>query len=80
MELDWTQALTIIGTNILMLIGTIGLAITIYLKDDEKISQHRKDTNDILKTIKDDMKDFQNSMKDFHGRMCAIEERKKCEK
>ncbi len=66
--MDWTQVLTVfavIATNL----GTI---IALYIQLDRKIDENRKDTNDLLRAI-------QSEMKDFHGRMCAIEERKKFE-
>ncbi len=71
--MDWTQAYAIIGSNLVMLIAILSLTVTMFLKDGEKIDQHRKETNDILKGIQDEMKDF-------HGRMCAIEERRKLDK
>lgn len=44
-----------------------------YLRLDKKLEQHRSETNAIIIAIREDMKDF-------HGRLCAIEERKKTTK
>lgn len=63
--MDWTQAFTIIGTNI-ALFGTL---IGMLLYQDKKIEENRRETNVILRELKDEMKDF-------HGRLCSIEERR----
>jgi len=71
--LDWTQAITvfaIIATNL----GTI---IALYVHTDKKIEENRKETNEILKGIREDIKEFHQGLRDFHGRLCAIEERGK---
>jgi hypothetical protein len=48
----------------------LGTVIALYLQQDKKTEEHRKETADILRAI-------QTEMKDFHGRLCAIEERNK---
>ena len=63
-KMDWTQVLTVfavIATN-------LGTVITLYCQLDKKLDEQRRETNDILKGIREEMKDF-------HGRLCAIEER-----
>jgi hypothetical protein len=62
--MDWTQVLTvfaIIATNL----GTI---IALHIQLDKKIDENRKETNQIVESIRLDIKEF-------HGRLCAIEER-----
>lgn len=64
--MDWTQVLTVfavIATN-------LGTVIALYIQSDNKFEMHRKETGDILRGI-------QMEMKDFHGRLCAIEEKRK---
>mgnify|MGYP001585291678 CR=1 FL=1 len=50
--------------------ANIGTVIALYIQQDKKTEEHRKETSDILRAI-------QQEMKDFHGRLCAIEERNK---
>lgn len=65
--MDWTQVLTMIVTN-------IGFVTAIFLwsrresRSDYRHMEARTDA--ILNAIKDEMKDF-------HGRLCAIEEKRK---
>lgn len=61
--MEWNQVYTIIGANILLLAGSIGITISLYMHTDRKF-------HELLKDVKDEMKDF-------HGRLCAIEERNK---
>jgi hypothetical protein len=60
--MDWTQVLTIVGANIILIIGMLGTFVALYIHSDSKMNAN-------LKAIQDEMKDF-------HGRMCAIEERR----
>ena len=50
--------------------ANLGTVLILYINLDKKIDENRRESNDILKAI-------QAEMKDFHGRLCAIEERKK---
>ena len=64
--MDWTQVLTvfaIVATN-------LGTVIILYMHLDKKMDESKKETNDIIRSI-------QFEIRDFHGRLCAIEERKK---
>ncbi len=53
--------------------ANIGTVIALYIQQDKKTEEHRKETSDILRAI-------QQEMKEFHGRLCAIEERNKKDK
>lgn len=64
------QVLTIIGSNLVMVIGMLSVTVGIWVHQDKKIDEHRKETNDILKAI-------QEEIKDFHGRLCEIEGKRK---
>lgn len=61
--MDWTQVLTILGTNIALFLWTR--------------SESRADHRALESWTKDMLKSIHDEMKDFHGRLCAIEERKK---
>jgi len=62
--MDITQAVfAIIGANIVLLLSSIGITITLYLHTDKKLS--------------DSLKEMRNEMKDFHGRLCSIESDRK---
>ena len=62
MDLGWTQALAIIGANILMFLGLLGTTITLFLHSNKRI-----DTA---------LEGMAKEMKDFHGRLCDIEARR----
>ena len=55
--MDWLQVLTIIGS-------TAGL----FFWARSESNADRRETNNLIKEIKDEMKDF-------HGRLCTLEER-----
>ena len=64
--MEWAHVLTvfaIVATN-------LGTVIALYCQLDRKLDEQRKETTAILLGI-------QQEMKDFHGRLCAIEERRK---
>lgn len=64
--MDWTQ----FAIFFLSMIGMWLTSRADWRKTDQKIEEHRRETNTILNAI-------QSEMKDFHGRLCAIEERRK---
>lgn len=61
--MDWTQVLAIVIGN-----ATLILPMFFWLR-----SEANADRRDILAIIRE----IQNEMKFFHGRLCAIEERRK---
>ena len=68
--MEWTQTLTIIGSN-------FGFMLVMFLwlrseanADRREWQADRREITKILMELKDDMKDF-------HGRLCAIEEGRK---
>lgn len=63
--MDWMQFLILFSS----MLGIWLTSRADWRKTDEKIEEHRRETNQILKAIQDEMKDF-------HGRLCAIEERR----
>jgi hypothetical protein len=68
--MDLISVLTIIA----IAVTNIGTTITLFIWSSSHATNlnqaHREETNSILRAIQDEMKDF-------HGRLCAIEERKK---
>ena len=64
--MDWTQVLAIFA----IMMTNLGTVIALYINLDKKLDENRKETNEILRSIRDEMKDF-------HGRLCSIEERNK---
>jgi ABC-type uncharacterized transport system substrate-binding protein len=53
--------LTVIASNLVLMITAIGVTITLFLKSDSRIDAA--------------LKGISEEMKDFHGRLCKIEER-----
>lgn len=68
--MDWTQVLTIVGSNLVLMSVSIGSTITLFLWARSESRQDQAQIRDLIVAI-------QNEMKDFHGRLCAIEERNK---
>lgn len=70
--MDWTQVLTIIGSN-------IAFTLTLWLWSRSESRADIRAVNALVEAIRADTKAFQEAvrveMKDFHGRLCAIEER-----
>ena len=64
--MDWSMILTLIGANVALFGSCIGLIVWMR-------SESRADFRMMLALLQE-MKD---EMKDFHGRLCAIEERRK---
>lgn len=60
--MEWTQVLTIIGANLVLLVGMLGTTITLFLH-----------TNKRLDTA---LEAIAKEMRDFHGRLVAIEEKR----
>lgn len=75
--MDWGQFLILFLSMIAMGLS----ARSDWRKTDEKIEEHQRETNQIIRAIQEDMKAFHNAMeretKDFHGRLCSIEENRK---
>lgn len=65
--MDWTQVLTIIGSN-------IAFTLTLWLWSR---SESREDHRALETWTKDMLSAIQAEMKDFHGRLCAIEENRR---
>ena len=61
--MDWTQVLTIVGSNIVMFLWVR--------------TESRADHRALENWTKEMMTTIQTEIKDFHGRLCAIEERNK---
>ncbi len=70
MEFGWVHVLTIVGANIVLIMGMVGTYIALYMHTDRKTDPNRVENRELLKAINDEMKDF-------HARLIAIEERNK---
>lgn len=64
--MDWTQVLVIVGSNIALMMGMLGSVIALHINQANRLDENRKETNVIIKEIKDEMKDF-------HKRLIEIE-------
>jgi len=57
----------------------LGTVIALYIQQDKKMEDHRKETSDILRAIQAEMKDFHTKLalqdQEFKMRLCTIEER-----
>lgn len=64
--MDWSQVLTIIGSNIALFLWTRSES----REDIRHMDAKLESTRELVRAIHDEVKDF-------HGRLCAIEERNK---
>lgn len=53
---------------IVVLMTILGSTIPLYIHTDNKLEEHRKETNQLIEAIRMDIRDF-------HGKLCAIEGR-----
>ena len=65
--------ISIVITIFAIVATNLGTVIALHIQSDNKIESHRKETTALINAIREDIRDF-------HGRLCAIEERKKNEK
>jgi hypothetical protein len=75
--MDWTQVLTILGGNMALFMWATRQSRTDFLHLDRKLEENRKETQQIVKESNSILKAIQEEVRDFHGRLCAIEERRK---
>jgi hypothetical protein len=75
--MDWLQVLTIVGANVVLIIGMLGTVIGLWLHQDKKLDEYRQNADVDRREIVGLIRAIQDEMKDFHGRLCAIEERSK---
>lgn len=61
--MDWTQVLTIVGSNLALFLWARG--------------ESRADNRQLETRVMGMIEAMKEEMKDFHGRLCAIEERNK---
>jgi len=65
--MDWIQVLVIVLAN-------LGVMVTLFLWVR---SEGNADRRELTQFIREIQAEIQAEMKDFHGRLCAIEERRK---
>jgi hypothetical protein len=61
--MDWTQILTVVGSNIVLFLWVR--------------TESRSDHRSLEAWTKEMLSAIQSEMKDFHGRLCALEAKKK---
>lgn len=86
--MQWDQVLAIVGANIVLILGMLGVVIGIWLHQDKKLDNYRKNADDdrreivaLIREIKHDSDEFKKTWaeesKEFHGRLCTIEQARK---
>ena len=68
--MEWTQVLTIVGSNIGLILWARSESRSDYRHLEQK-------TLEMMSGIKYEIDAIHAEIKDFHGRLCAIEERNK---
>lgn len=77
--MGWEQVLTIVASNVALIFVMIGTVIAIWLHQDRKLDDYRKNSDVDRREIVGLIKSIQDEVKDFHKRMCTIEVEKKAE-
>lgn len=82
--MNWDQVLTIVASNIVLILASLGTTITLFLWARGEASTDRREWHEEASADRRDiltlMRGIQEEMKDFHSRLCIIEERRKEEK
>lgn len=68
--MDWTQVLTIVGSNVVLALMGLGTTITLFLWAR---SEAREDQQEIREDMKNFREIWMEESKDFHKRLCEIE-------
>jgi hypothetical protein len=68
--MDWTQVLTIIASNLGLILWARGESRADYRHLEQKTLQ-------MISAINSEVEAIHKEIKDFHGRLCAIEEKNK---
>jgi len=74
MEMSWIQILVIAFGNMAWM-----FPVFIWVRSEARADARHFDqeTKELRRDVVDILRAIQNEMKDFHGRLCAIEERRK---
>lgn len=79
--MDWNQVLTIVGTNIALILASLGTTITLFLWARSEASQDRRQWHDEASQDRRDMltlmRGIQDEIKDFHCRLLEMERKKR---
>lgn len=71
--MDWSQVLFLFFANASLIVWFHSESRNDYKHLDTKMDENRRETRELIQAI-------HLEMKEFHGRLCAIEERKRSEK
>ncbi len=66
--MEWTQALTIIGSNIAILLWARREAMQDWRLSEAKIEAYRSDTDRVINEIR-------KEMREFHTKLCILQDR-----
>lgn len=86
--MDWNQVLTIVGTNIALILASLGTTITLFLWTrsesrsdwkhmDAKLDANREEIRANREETNKILSAIQQEIKDFHTRLIKIEESRK---
>jgi hypothetical protein len=67
--MEYSQVLTIVGTNIALILASLGTTITLFLWARHEAGEDRKIYSEDRKDILNLMRSIEQEMKDFHGRL-----------
>lgn len=66
--MEWTQVITLVGSNIVLALMSLGTTITLFLWARSEARQDQAENRQFQSEMK-------NEMKDYHARLLVLEER-----
>lgn len=79
--MEWNQVLTIVGTNIALILASLGTTITLFLWSRSEASIDRRQFHDEIREDRKDllslMRAIQDETKEFHSRLIEIERKRR---
>lgn len=75
--MDWTQVLAIVGSNLALMVVSMGSTITLFLWARSEARSDYEHLDKKIDVMKDLIATIQLEMKDFHNKICNIEESRK---
>lgn len=74
--MDWTQVLTIVGSNIALILIMFGTVIGLWIHSDKKTEDNRRETNELIRAIHAEMKDFHCKLFELECQQKNLKEKK----
>jgi hypothetical protein len=75
--ISWIQIITILGSNLVIMLTFFGISITLYISLSNSTSQTIIEIRKEIGQIRNEISELYHCVKDHHARLCVLEEKKK---